>query len=299
MDKRLEEMIQGTEIPKYPKQLHIEITTACNLSCVFCPIKDVRKNRGESLTDDEIISLIHQAADLQVEYIDFVNYGETLLHPKWFEFVILANNLMGNGKVGMVTNGKIMNEEIVKQLIASDFCLLMFSVDGFSKESFEAVRIGANRDEIYKNVEYYLDFLAQRGILGHTPVVTMTVCEKNEQDIPAFSEYWGKKRVTPKVYKCTGRGGEKSFTTPNANPCAVILDGIWILNDARCTPCCEDYQGRCTIGDARQDNLRDIWNNDRFWEFRKAHLERRKQDIPLCQSCQTSMDIPAHNMYYK
>lgn len=290
-------MIVNNEIPQYPKQVHIEITTACSLSCFFCPIKAVRRNRGTPLTDDEIIGLIHQAADLQVDYIDFVNYGETLLHPKWFEFVILANVLMGTGKVGMVTNCTTMNDELVKQFVASSFCLLMFSVDGFSKECFESVRVGADRDKVYKNVEHYLNFLAEREIPGRTPVVAMTVCEKNEQDVSAFSNYWRKRRVTTKVYRCTGRGGEKPFTKPNANPCAVILDGLWVLNDGRVTVCCEDWQGRYVVGNIRKDSLRDIWNNDAFWAFRKAHLERRKRDIPLCRDCQTSADIPAHNMY--
>ena len=292
-------MIVNNEIPQYPKQVHIEVTTKCQLNCFFCPIRDVRKNRGTPLTDDEIVSLIHQAADLQVDYIDFVNYGETLLHPKWFEFVMLANVLMGVGKVGMVTNCTVMTEKLIGQLIASNFCLLMFSVDGFSREGYESVRVGSSRDEVYKNVERYLDFLVKRKIPGHTPLVAMTVCEKNEQDVPAFWDYWGKRRVTLKVYNCTGRGGEKPFTKPNANPCAVILDGLWVLNDGRVTVCCEDWKGRYVVGNVRKDSLRDIWNNDAFWAFRKAHLERRKQDIPLCNDCHTSVDISAHNVYYE
>ena len=180
-------MIVNKVIPKYPKQLHIEITNACNLSCFFCPIKNVRKNRGKPLTDEEIFSYIRQGADLGVDYIDFVNYGETLLHPKWFEFVTFTNKLMGSGKVGMVTNSTIMDEKIVEQFLASSFCLLMFSVDGFSKEGLESVRIGANRDQVYKNVEFYLNYLAKHRISGYVPVVAM---------IAAF--YFGERAVNNK-----------------------------------------------------------------------------------------------------
>ncbi|HEC66232.1 MAG TPA: radical SAM protein [bacterium] len=290
-------MIQNNQIPEYPKQIHIEITNKCNLNCIFCPIESVLKNRAQALSDIEIIDLIEQAAEMKVDYIDFVNYGETLLHPKWFEFTKLANKLMGAGKVGMVTNSTIMSEELMSQFVTSNFALFMFSVDGFSKKCLESIRIGANRDQIYANVNYYLNYLTEHGIRGHTPVVAMTVCDKNVEEVSSFLAYWGRRRVTPKVYRCTGRGGERPFTAPNANPCTVILDGIWVLSDGRCTVCCEDPLGRSIVGDIRQNRLQDIWNNERFWNFRKAHLEGRKQDIPLCLSCQTSMDKPTHNIF--
>lgn len=292
-------MIQGQEIPKYPKQLHIEITTKCNLSCIFCPIHKVRENRGDPLTDEEIISLIHQAKDLEVDYIDFVNYGETLLHPHWFDFVSLANLIMGQGHVGMVTNATIMSQEIAEKFVASKFCLLIFSVDGYTKEVYEKVRVGANRDKIYKNINFYLDFLAKRGISNYWPHVAMTVCKENEEDIDNFLSYWREKRVGYKVYRCTGRGGEKPFTNSNSNSCNVILDGMWVLNDGRVTCCCEDWKGIQTVGNVRESSLRDIWNSPSFLNFRTKQFGIKKCEIALCKGCHTSMDVPEHNVYYR
>ena len=51
-----------------------------------------------------------------------------------------------------------------------------------------------------------------------------------------------------------------------------------------------DYDSRYIIGDAREDNIMEIWNNERMQEFRKAIVERRYHDLekpgyPLCTEC--------------
>lgn len=289
-------MIKDDEIPKYPNHVHIEITTKCNLRCIFCPINRLKRG-NRRLSDKEVLNLIEHAAVFDLEYIDFVNYGETLLHPKFFLFAAVANRILGRGKLGLVTNGTVMNENVATSFIELGFKQLVFSLDGFTKEIFEKVRVGADRNKIYEGVNWYLEFLRENHITNYFPVVAMTVCKENEQDVQTFWNYWNTRPVIPQVYRCTGRGGEVPLTKPNSNPCRIALDGMWILNDGRVTVCCEDVHGINTVGSIYEQSLSRIWEGDAFQDFRSKHLERRKGEIPLCKDCQVSQDSVDYNKY--
>ena len=67
-------MIQGVMIPDHPVQIHIEITSQCNLACGFCPVH--RMERGQQLSKQEILDCIRQAAEFRPDYVDFINYNE-------------------------------------------------------------------------------------------------------------------------------------------------------------------------------------------------------------------------------
>lgn len=278
-----------------PKQIHIEPMVQCNLNCIFCPINKIKERN--ILTERDVIDLIDQVANLQPEYLDFVNYCEPLLNPNFLKYMAIATFLLGEGHLGVVTNGTMMNGDIAAQLVLLRLKILIFSIDGYHKGIYEKVRLGANRDLVYANVEFYLDYLKQNRIVDYPPSIVMTVCEENESDIPAFLEYWNQKEVIPRVYKCTGRGGEKAYTEPNDNPCSSILDGMWILSNGVVVPCCEDYSGMNPVGNIYENSLEEIWNCEAFWDFRIKHIERRKSEIPLCAQCRTSQDRWDHNLY--
>lgn len=289
-------MIKDREVPEQPYQIHIELDTKCNMKCVMCPIDSIQ--RGEKMTDKVVINLIHQIKQLNVGYVDFVNYGEPLLHKDFFKYCAMVTHLLGHRKLGIVTNGSMMNENIANWMMTLNPHFVIFSVDAFDKEIYEKVRVGADRDKIYANIEFYIEYLRNCEVLDiFKPRVVMTVGNYNEDEVSKVKEYWSKKDVILHVYRCTGRGGEKAYTCPNNNPCIVILDGMFILSDGRVVPCCEDWNGIEVMGDVHNNTLLEIWKGDKFKSFREKHLSGRKNESVLCRNCKTSMDRISHNIY--
>lgn len=299
-------MISGDSIPSTPSQIHIEITSTCNLACGFCPVHRVK--RGAALSKDEVKGVIRQAAalDPQPQYIDFVNYNEPLLCKDFWEYADLVTELLGN-RLGMVSNGTIMTEEIAQRLQNLHLLQMVFSVDAFTAQTYAKVRprwtpSGPRedlklRDIIYDNINLYLDCVRRSGFEAW-PVIEMVVCDLNAHEVEATRDYW-----LPRLHNqflminCTGRGGERSFSAPNDNPCRVILDGLWVLSDGRVVACCEDYDGVDCVGDVRQETLEQIWNGERIKRFRDLHFSGRKKDIAVCAKCQKSQDVTNHHAF--
>lgn len=297
-------MIIANAIPECPTQLHLEITDTCNLGCGFCPVH--RMKRGPALSPDKWISVIKQTGSFResVGYIDFVNYNEPLLCKHIWLYATSVSMTLGPGKLGFVTNGTIMSEDIACRIASMTPKQVVFSVDAFTAETYSRVRPLASgeedlglRDRVYANIDTYLKAMERLG-LRHPPVIQMTVCDANHHEVNAFRDYWSKKDVaTVLTLNCTGRGGERSYGTPNNNPCSAILDGLWVLSDGQVVACCEDWNATDAVGNVLESSLMEIWNGDKIKRFRELHLSGRKCDIRVCKACHTSQDRQAHNVY--
>lgn len=297
-------MIVGDQIPDRPMQVHVEITSFCNLACGFCPVH--RAKRGAPLSKAEIEGVLRQAAALDPAYVDFVNYNEPLACKDFFDHAGLLTELLGHGRLGLVTNGTIMSEAIARRILDLHPKQVVFSIDAFTRETYARVRprwtpsgpredLGL-RDAIYENVDLYLRCVAESET-GAWPVVEMVVCDLNFHEVEATRGYW-----LPRIHNqflainCTGRGGERAFTVPDDVPCRVVLDGLWVLSDGRVVACCEDWNALDCVGDVREESLAAIWSGERIRRFRERHLAGKKRDLRACAGCQVSLSTTD---YYK
>jgi radical SAM protein with 4Fe4S-binding SPASM domain len=68
-------------------------------------------------------------------------------------------------------------------------------------------------------------------------------------------------------------------------PCPRIWNGMQILSNGEVVPCCLDYECLQPMGNVSVWGLKEIWNDTPFQRFRKLHVERRFDEIPLCRDC--------------
>jgi len=279
-----------------PKRFHIESTVLCNSNCVTCPHEKITRDKiidipriKKLITDD----IKNNYGDI-IELIEFHNYNEPLLTLDiFFELVELANKTFGPGKIGLVTNGSIMNPVLADRLIDAHLKHIIFSIDGFSKEVFEKTRRGLDRDTVYNNVDYFIERSRQRG--GVVPNINFIVTRENRGDISLVKEYFGQKRCTVWINGCNGRGGfgREPYRVDNfiEEPCDYALENVYILSNLDVVPCCNDWAGLAVMGNLRDKTLKEIVEGEKFEDFRTKQFSRRKREIELCRFCTTNLSI--------
>lgn len=132
-----------------PVRYFLELTYRCNLSCPFCFINQQRvKNE---LTTDEWFNIIKQ-----IPFYSFISIvaGEVMIRDDFFEILKKACKKT-MGKVSIITNGLLLNEEKIKKFMQYNMLLLSVSIDGF-EENHDKIR---NKKGLYNNIRENLYLL--------------------------------------------------------------------------------------------------------------------------------------------
>ena len=141
--------------------LLIEFTPLCNLKCRMCALDHSQKGFMDPLLFEEIVNQISDSSKYNIDNISLWHGGETLLHPKLdLMLEILAKAKRKNKtfpKVALLTNATVLDERKSDIILTSNAVdLMLFSVDGGTKESFENLRYGAKWEEVLNNINYFL-----------------------------------------------------------------------------------------------------------------------------------------------
>ena len=110
-----------------PIRYFLELTYRCNLNCSFCFINEDRKK--DELTTEEWKNIIRQ-----IPFYSFISIvaGEVMLRNDFFELLEYACRKT-MGKVSIITNGLLLNEERIRKFIEFNMLLLSVSIDGYGE----------------------------------------------------------------------------------------------------------------------------------------------------------------------
>lgn len=125
-----------------------ELTLACNLRCKHCgsAAGNCRKNE---LSLDRSLRLCDELKELRTKEVTLIG-GEPLLSDKWFPIAKKLNELGIN--INFVSNGTIMNDEIIKQLKKAKINNFGISIDG-KKETNDSIRGKGVFDKIINTIK--------------------------------------------------------------------------------------------------------------------------------------------------
>lgn len=164
--------------PRRPRLIQIEPSRACNLNCSMC-LRSM-DGSGSSMSFEFFKKIISRDFDYR-HFLLLYGQGEPFLAGDLFKMIRYERS-RGNF-VTTVTNGTIMDDGIIGEIVRSDLNVLRISLDGADGRTYGAVRHGADFNRVMGNIERLAGFMNERR--AHpTLALTFMAMKENYRDMP-------------------------------------------------------------------------------------------------------------------
>ncbi|OGW37409.1 MAG: hypothetical protein A2Y97_01745, partial [Nitrospirae bacterium RBG_13_39_12] len=219
-------------------------------------------------------------------------FGESLLHPRWSQFINLARSL-GIQPITVLTNGMLLSGEKTAAVI-ENVDIVVITLDGSDAKTYESVRVNSSFERVTENIN---NFLRSRGN-SESPhcVIRIIRMQDTESGIESFRASWEKvigKGDLIQVSECIDwagsveyRGVTKNQRLTKRQPCRMLWKNLTVYHDGQVSPCCYDAEGELIVGDILNQSPREIWNSPVLRNLRNLHLTSQYDKIPICSRCQ-------------
>ena len=174
------------------QKVYIEPTSFCNLQCKMCFRSAWFDEEIGEMNGDLFNKLIHEIKAIDsIKTIFFGGIAEPFAHKDLLSMIKRAKET--GKKVELITNGLLLNEDIIRELIDLNLDMLWVSVDGCDMESYRNIRIGGNFEKLLKNLRLIKKFkmdLDAKTKLG----LTFVAMKSNIEELPkimALAHYVG------------------------------------------------------------------------------------------------------------
>ncbi len=156
-----------------PLRYFFELTYRCNLQCPYCYVGEDRNK--QELSTQEWFSIIEQ-----IPFYSFITLvgGEPLVRQDFIPILEKACKKV-LGKVNVVSNGILLDDEIIRAFIKTKMILLSVSLDGYGKNHDKNRNRDGIFDKIYSNLEN-LNSYKKRPMVD----IKTIVLENNLDDLP-------------------------------------------------------------------------------------------------------------------
>ena len=141
---RIERLVKWAKRKKAPPvTIELVLTDRCNLNCLSCWRRGWDKEKLEErfkqeMSDERLLEIVDEAAELDVLEIAFVGGGEPLMRKVCFE---MFKRMKEYGMIGdLVTNGTLFTKRNIELMVKIGWDRIKFSIDGPDAKIHDYVR---------------------------------------------------------------------------------------------------------------------------------------------------------------
>ena len=311
-------LLKRDTVPFLPATVDIEPINACNFACDHCQVTHW-KRQTVRLSPQRLGAMLAQFRRLR--YVKLQGMGEPLLNHRLLD--MLEECERQGIKATVVTNGSVYTDAIAKRLIGLRQAVILFSVDGATAETFEAIRVNGKFDAVVAHIDA---LVRQRGARPWPRIEINTVATARNlhelAEIVRLAKRLGVDRLTisttltdwgdatmhrtiapidvsrpsPAVENVLRHVGEVAAQQrfrvqvvhgqrySSSNRCPWPWSSAYVAANGDVVPCCVVGNSKVArMGNLHEQPMRAIWNNSRYRSLRRRIAN---DDVPdYCRTC--------------
>jgi MoaA/NifB/PqqE/SkfB family radical SAM enzyme len=293
--KKIREYLEGTKIPP---MVVLDMTNACNLRCIHCPLTEMIEKPG------------YQAAHLSWEYFSkivdelteigepvllrMVGNGEPMIHPEFMkmaEYACQSENIT----VNLTTNGLMMTDKKIKAILEMGMDLIDVSIDAMTKPVYEEVRSGGKYETFCAKMFNLLDQRSKKK--AKTRLMVSFISQKeNRHEADAFRTFWEPLVdyvMIRNLHSALGQvKTEESATYNKAKsieryPCPHLWKRLTVDFHGNIKFCAHDWtdEADLILGNIGDVSLAEVWTGSHLGGLREKHACNTIDVGHVCGPC--------------
>lgn len=289
-------------VDAFPIHLDLESITSCNLKCFMCfqsynPPKYV-------LMDTKLFKkIIDEGAKKNLCSVKLQYRGEPLLDTRIVDMVRYVKE-KGIIEVMFNTNATLLNEKVAKDLIEAGLDKIICSVDGYTKEVYESIRIGANFESVLNNIERLRNLKEKMGFKKPIIRVQMIDTAMNHHLINGYLKFWDRIADQISIGDMVDMKDDKEDATLLPDfACAQLWQRLIVLADGDVLSCCGAlWQGNEKLEpleNAKDVSISAIWHSNKLNKLRDLHKRGKSHEIKMCRLCTLRKSFIKHIKHKK
>jgi radical SAM protein with 4Fe4S-binding SPASM domain len=288
--------------PIMPQKIQIQTQSHCNGRCLFCPYPEVSGKFEQGKMDwaviEKITNEISQWDNLRKVVLMLQN--EPLLDKDFFKVVRHIKTLRPKIEIFTATNGSLLNESVVQEIVECGLDEIVISLDAFSKNTYERLHPGFSFEKVMKGIN-----LISKVKPEHLLVTLGFVCTSHNQDeLDNLIRFTQDKGLGVRLVHVLNRANNvrnyDRFSLPKLKwrhlklrliykffyqACDLPFSSMTVLFNGDVILCCQDWRRQVVLGNVKTSSLSDIWNGESFDDIRRKILEKRYGEIQSCTKC--------------
>lgn len=291
-----------------PTYIDIELTNYCNLKCRMCPTGTGAMERVRGFMSNEVIDKVcENLKKYPIDGVRLIRWGEPTLHK---EFIEILKKLKTTGKrIHFNTNGSLLTYEQLKEIVDLEIDSVKFSFQGVDEATYGEMRYGGEFKQLIETIKN-LHFIRGDKKKPYIQIST-TVTYETEEQIKSFTDFIenycdyynvGRTKLShldinkmkiseTEKEKILELREKETLNKRHLKICPEVYDKLSVNWNGDVTACCADYDNKMIVGNIFDNDLHEIFTNEKIKEIRKIISNDEYDKLPICSQCFEYIDL--------